>query len=63
MLSMESSFVDEICTLNSLKQCKKFGLGKGKGVSELNRATLYGDILGEGVFVAVRVINHSIWCR
>ena len=63
MLSTESSFTDEICALNSLKQCKKFGLGKGKGVSELNRATLHGDILGGGVFVAARVINHSIRCR
>ena len=29
MLSTETSFIDEVCTLNSLKQCKKFGLGKG----------------------------------
>jgi len=52
MLSTETSIIDEICTLNSLKQCKKFGLGKGKGVSVLNRATMHGDILGGGVFVS-----------
>jgi len=48
MLSTETSIIDEICTLNSLKQCNKFGLGKGKGVCVLNRATMHGDILGEG---------------